>query len=86
MEELALPLCCATFETVPAGTPPRVKVTVPELPLTVAMIFAGVPSCGASAMDEESERLRVPGPPELLPLLHAVIARHRDARQENKIR
>ena len=69
----------------PVGNPLTVKVTVPELPLTAVMILAGVPSCGASAMDEESERFRVPGTPELLPLPHAVIARERGTSQENKI-
>ena len=81
MAPLELPLCCATLETVPAGNPLTLNVTVPGLPLTVAVIFAGVPSWGASAIEEESERLRVPGPPELLPLLHPVAARHESANQ-----
>ena len=83
---LELPLCCETLETVPAGSPLRAKVTDPEFPVTFAVIFAGVPSWGANAMEEERERLRVPGPPELLPLLHPVIARQRGASQQNTIR
>lgn len=70
-----LPLCCATLETVPVGTPLTVRVAAPELPLTVAVILAGVPSWGASAIEEVSERLRVPGPLEWLPVLHPLIAR-----------
>ena len=86
MEPTELPLCSATSDTVPAGSPLTVRVTVPELPLTVAVILAGVPSWGASATEEESDRLKVPGPPELLPLLHPVIAKPRAARQQYTIR
>ena len=85
MAPLEAPLCCATLETVPEGNPPTLKLTAPELPLTVAVILAGVPSCGARAMDEESERLRVPGPPELPPLLHPAIARPVAPNHKNKI-
>ncbi len=56
----------------PLGTPPTAKVTGPEFPVTVVVIFAGVPSCGASASGEERERLRAPdAPPEAAELPQA---------------
>jgi len=72
----------ATWANVPLGTPTTAKVTGPEFPVTVVAIFAGVPSCGASAMEEERERLRAPGaPPEPGELPQAPRAKHRDAEQ-----
>src|SRR6266480_2494192 len=62
------------------GTP--AKVTGPGFPVTVAVIFAGVPSCGASAVEEERARLRAPdAPPKPVELPQAPRARQRDAEQ-----
>jgi hypothetical protein len=75
----------ATWDNVPVGTPPTAKVTGPEFPVTVAVIFAGVPSCGASAVEEESERLRAPdAPPEPVELPQAPRAKQGDAEQITK--
>src|SRR5262249_51399927 len=80
----ALPLCCATLEDVPLGTPLTARVTAPEFPVTFAVIFAGVPSCGATAIEEESERPRGPGgPPDPDPLLHAAAPNHIGSKQKN---
>src|SRR5258707_12500081 len=83
MGRVALPLFGATPEAVPVGTPPTVKVTAPEFPAAFAVIFAGVPSCGASAMELESERLSVPVvlPEPAEP--HAAATRLRGLRQES---
>src|SRR5437870_12980871 len=72
----------ASWDNVPVGTPPTAKVTGPGFPVTVAVIFAGVPSCGASAVEEERARLRAPdAPPKPVELPQAPRARQRDAEQ-----
>src|SRR5215469_1223962 len=73
-----------TWDSVPLGTPPTAKVTGPEFPVTVAVIFAGVESCGARAIEEERERLRAPGAPgEPGGLPQAPSAKPSDAEQRN---
>src|SRR5438034_10095912 len=72
----------ASWDNVPVGTPPTAKVTGPGFPVTVAVIFAGVPSCGGSAVEEEGARLRPPdAPPKPVELPQAPRARRRDAEQ-----
>jgi hypothetical protein len=78
--EVFPPDCTTAF--VPLGTPLTVTETGPEFPEAVAVICAGVPSWGASAIDEESDKLSVPGPPPELPvLLHAPANRQAHAQQ-----
>jgi hypothetical protein len=86
MTPVLLPLGCTICDDVPFGMPLTDKVTVPEFPVTVAMTWAGVPSCDASAIDAESERFGLPGPTAGLELPpHAAIPKQMAATQPTMI-